>query len=251
MSKPPKVLISLLALLAVAAIGAVVWYVARDNPDEASIEGALAGRTTTTADATTGATDGDSESGGSASPIDGTWSVETGASFYFDSAEGTFAGFRVEEELVGIGATEAVGHTGDVSGTMTIEAGDVSDARFEVDLTTIRSDREKREDRIQDALETSQFPTATFEITEPIDLPDDAADGEEVSVTATGDLTIHGVTKSVEFPLDAKLSDGTVAVAGSLDVSFADYGVEVPSAPAVVSAEDHGPIELQLVLVKG
>lgn len=248
MSKPQKVLLSLIAFLAVVAVAAVVWYVARDNPDKASLEGALAGRTTTTA---AGKTDGGSTPEGPSSDIDGTWTVETGASFDFDSADGTFAGFRVEEELVGIGATEAVGRTGDVSGTMTIDAGDVSDARFEVDLTTIRSDREKREDRIQDALETSRFPTATFETTEPIDLPDNAADGEEVSVNATGDLTIHGVTKSVEFPLDAKLADGTVAVAGSLDISFADYGVEVPSAPAVVSAEDHGLIELQLILVKG
>ena len=28
--------------------------------------------------------------------------------------------------------------------------------------------------------------------------------GEEVSVTATGDLTLHGVTKSVQIPLKAR-----------------------------------------------
>ncbi len=44
-------------------------------------------------------------------------------------------------------------------------------------------------------METSVYPTATFTLTEPIDLgtlPDANAD---VTATATGELTLHGVTK--------------------------------------------------------
>ena len=63
---------------------------------------------------------------------------------------------------------------------------------------------------------------------------------------AVGDLTIHGTTRPVEIPLEAQLVDGVVVVVGSLDIVFADYGVSVPDAPIVVSAEDHGVIELQL-----
>ena len=72
-----------------------------------------------------------------------------------------------------------------------------------------------------------------------------------MSVTATGDLTIHGVTKSVEIPLEAQLVDGTVVLVGSTEVTFSDYGVEVPSAPVVVSVSDTGTLELQLLLTKG
>lgn len=67
-----------------------------------------------------------------------------------------------------------------------------------------------------------------------------------MSVEATRTLTIHGITKTVTMPLDAQLTGDTIVVVGSLDIVFADYGVEVPSAPIVVSAEDNGQLELQL-----
>jgi hypothetical protein len=37
-----------------------------------------------------------------------------------------------------------------------------------------------------------------------------------------------------------------VLLAGGIDLVFADYGVTVPSAPIVLSAEDHGILEVQL-----
>ena len=40
-------------------------------------------------------------------------------------------------------------------------------------------------------------------------------------------------------------------VVGSLDIVFADYGVSVPSAPIVVSAEDQGVVEFQLFFAQG
>ena len=58
------------------------------------------------------------------------------------------------------------------------------------------------------------------------------------------------MTRAVEFPLQAKLVDGTVVVVGSLDVTFSDYGVTVPSAPIVLSVDDHGVLELQLLLTR-
>jgi hypothetical protein len=39
-------------------------------------------------------------------------------------------------------------------------------------------------------------------------------------------------------------------VVGSLDITFADFGVEVPDAQIVLSVEDHGILELQLLLTK-
>ena len=66
-----------------------------------------------------------------------------------------------------------------------------------------------------------------------------------------GELTIHGVTQTVTIPLQAQRVDDTiVVVVGSLDTVFADYGVEVPTAPIVVSADDHGPLELQLFFTR-
>ena len=62
--------------------------------------------------------------------------------------------------------------------------------------------------------------------------------------------TCARVTQSVEFPLEAQLVEGTVVVVGSLDVTFSDFDVTVPSAPIVVSVDDEGVLELQLLFTK-
>ena len=85
-------------------------------------------------------------------------------------------GYRAEEILFGQSA-EGAGRTEDLTGTMTIGGTTVESAEFTADLTTLKSDSENRDGQVQDRiLETSQFPEATFALTEPIDLatvPDD------------------------------------------------------------------------------
>ena len=36
-----------------------------------------------------------------------------------------------------------------------------------------------------------------------------------------------------------------------MDLTFSDYGVAVPESQVVLSVEDHGILELQLLLVRG
>ncbi len=239
--------VAVVALLLVG--GGIFWFLRDDAPDEVNLDTAAQGVTTTTADESTTTTAG----GGTATPdgIDGTWSVDTSTgAFDYESATGTFVGFRISEELASIGSTEAVGRTNAVTGSMTISETTVTDASFTVDMTQITTNESRRDNRVQSALNTQQNPNATFTLTEPIELGADAASGAEVTATAKGDLTINGVTKAVEFPLQAKLVDGTVVVVGSLDVTFSDFGVEVPSAPVVLSVDDHGTLELQLLLTR-
>jgi polyisoprenoid-binding protein YceI len=183
--------------------------------------------------------------------IDGTWSVDTSiGEFSFEESTGTFVGFRVEEELSAIGSTTAVGRTPAVSGTIEIEGTTVTDVQIEADMTEITTNDTRRNSKVQGALDTDEFPTATFRTTEPIELGEAALAGEQVSVSASGDLTIHGVTTPVSIPLDAQLVNDTIVVVGSIDIAFGDYGVEVPSAPIVLSAADRGPLELQLFLTR-
>jgi polyisoprenoid-binding protein YceI len=247
MSSRNKALIGAAVVVLVAIGGGLFWFFHDDAPEKVNLDTAAKGvATTTTAAGGQGTTEAPT-----AGALDGTWKVDTTTgSFDFESATGTFVGFRIKENLAQIGSTTAVGRTGDVTGSMRIAGTQVTSAKFDVDLTTITTNQSRRDDRVQQALETDQFPTATFELTSPIELGADASSGEEVDVTAKGNLTIHGVTKAVEFPLQAKLVNGTVVVVGSLDVTFSDYGVEVPRAPVVLSVDDHGILELQLLLTK-
>lgn len=206
-----------------------------DEADESS--------TTTVATDTAGAAEGEG--------IDGTWTVDTSiGEFSYEDSTGTFVGFRIAEELQGIGSTEAVGRTPEVAGTLVADGTTITEVTIEADMGAITTNDSRRDDNVWRALDTDEFPTATFVLTEPIDLGDDALAGNVAAVDAAGDLTIHGETRSVTFPLEAQLVGDTVVVVGSLDIAFAEYGVEVPSAPVVISVDDHGPIELQLFFTR-
>jgi polyisoprenoid-binding protein YceI len=201
--------------------------------------------------AATAAAPGSSQDTTAGSTISGTWTVDPSVGS-FDDFSGTFVGYRVKETLASIGATEAVGRTPDVTGSMTVDGTTITAAEFTADLTGLRSDNDRRDGQLRrQALETEQFPTATFVLTAPVDLGSEPAEGATVEATARGDLTLHGVTKAVEIPLQARLQGGVVTVAGALPIAFADYAIAKPEAMIVLSVEDGGTLEVQLQLTKG
>jgi polyisoprenoid-binding protein YceI len=243
--------ILLIATVVVVGLGAagIWWFLRDDAPAAVNLETAVESVEDTAAAETTASTSDAATSTAPATGVEGTWTVDTETGeFDYESATGTFAGFRIQEELASIGSATAVGRTGDVSGSITIEGDTLTAAEFTVDLTTITTNESRRDDRVQGALETSQFPTATFVLTEPVPLG--ATTGEAVSVTAVGELTIHGVTQPATFALEAQLVGDTIVVVGSTEIVFSDFGVQTPSAPVVVSVEDHGIVEMQLLLVR-
>ncbi|HET6687478.1 MAG TPA: YceI family protein [Jiangellaceae bacterium] len=237
----------LVATLGVVLLGAggIWWFLRDDAPAEVSLDAA------TESVAGAGTTGDGANPTASGTGAEGTWTVDTATGdFDYESATGTFAGFRIEEELTGIGSTTAVGRTGDVTGSITIEGSTLTAAELQVELTTITTNDGRRDDRVQEALETGTYPTATFTLTEPIDLGDAATTGQTVSVVATGDLTIHGETRQVEIPIDAQLVDDTIVLVASTDIVFSDFGVDVPDSPIVLSVDDQGVLEVQLLLAR-
>ena len=74
--------------------------------------------------------------------IAGAWAVDTSVGeFSFEDSTGTFVGYRVNEELSGIGSTTAVGRTPEVSGTMTIDGTTLTAANIEADMTRVEDRR--------------------------------------------------------------------------------------------------------------
>jgi polyisoprenoid-binding protein YceI len=220
--------IALAAVVIVAAGGFGFWYfwVRDDAPPPA----ALPDRTQATSS---------TDSTAAASAADGTWTVVQG--------DGVFVGYRVEEQFAGDTLSKtAVGRTPTVEGTVTVDGTEVSEANFTADLTQLDSDQDRRDNYLQsNSLQTNEFPEATFTLTSPIDLGGPPAVGEAVTVTASGDLTLHGVTKAVQIELDARWNGDTIDVAGELPVLFADYDIDRPSVP-ILTTEDNGIMELVL-----
>ena len=182
-----------------------------------------------------------------AGAIPGTWTI--GA----DSV----VGYRVRERLANLSAdSDAVGRTNVITGTATIASSagalSVTAADFSVDMTTITSDKGMRDNRLRrDGIETDTFPTSTFTLTAPVAVPAAATTGVQVDVTLRGDLTLHGVTKTVDIPAKAQLSGNVIQIAGSLTFPFSDYGINAPNIAGFVSVEETGTLEFLVNLTKG
>jgi polyisoprenoid-binding protein YceI len=182
---------------------------------------------------------GTSDAAASTDTVDGTWTVASGE-----------AGYRVPEILQGQ-ETEGVGRTTAVTGSVTIAGTQATAASFEFDLTQLKSDSDRRDGQVQGRiLETAQFPKATFALTAPIDFGAVPAEGEQVSVKASGDLTLHGVTKAVTVDMQARLQGGQIQVLGSLPITFADWDIENPSVKPFVEVGETGNIEWVVSLAK-
>jgi polyisoprenoid-binding protein YceI len=211
-------------VLAVGGPFVYINYLQSDAPERLEV-----------ATATTSA--GTAATGGS---LDGTWAV----------ADGSQAGYRVEEVLLGQNV-EAVGRTSAVTGELTVSGTQVDNGSFTVDLTQVASDEDRRDDAFQGRImETATYPTATFELTEPIVLQELPADGETVTANAVGELTLHGTTRAVTVALTVQRSGDEIQASGSIPVTFADYGIANPSL-GPVTTEDHGEIEFLLAFTRG
>ena len=185
------------------------------------------GSTTTTA--------GAAEAPASTRVVAGTWKISTGS----------LAGYRIKETLFGQSNT-AVGRTSAITGSITITGTEVGAGQFTVDMTKVKSDESERDNQFQGRImDTASFPTSTFVLTQPIQLGAIPAAGTTITETATGKLTLHGTTKAVTFPVQARLNGTTISVSGSIPIVFADYGIDNPSGgPATTS--NNGILEFLL-----
>ncbi len=181
-----------------------------------------------------------------AADLAGSWTVASGV-----------AGYRVRETFLEQSAdSDAVGRTSGVRGTLAVTGSPgsltLASANLEVDLTGLSSDRARRDQALQGrGLEIGTFPTATFELGGPVALPASLG-STDVAVTLPGKLTLHGVTKDVEIAAQARVdADGTVVVAGTLPIAFADYKIVAPDVAGLISVQDHGSMEFRVVLARG
>jgi polyisoprenoid-binding protein YceI len=192
----------------------------------------------TTTTATGGAPTSSAAAPASSSPaVQGRWHI----------AAGSIAGYRIQETLFGQSKT-AVGRTSHITGSITVSGTSVTAGSFSVEITTVKSDQSLRDEQFQGRImDTSAHPTATFILTQPIQLGSIPAPGATITKTATGRLTLHGTTRSVTFQIQARRNGSTISVSGSIPIVFADYGIQNPSGGPATTA-NHGLLEFLLNL---
>ena len=230
--------------VAVLAAGAMWFFFIRgDAPPPATLEDAVAAVTGETATTEAGAAAQTTGGPVATDGLDGVWVVDQALSF---------VGYRIDEEVANIGATTAVGRTNVIDATLTFAGTSITAVSVDVDMTTLDSGRSRRDGALETrGLETNTFPTATFVLSEPIDLGSVPVDGETISATAVGDLTLHGATNPVTLSLEGSLVDGTMVVVGMIDVTLTDYDIEAPTGFSILTIADTGSLEVQLAFVRG
>lgn len=185
---------------------------------------------TSAADSNDSATDG----------LAGTWSVGSGSQ----------AGYRVHETLAGQ-STTAVGRTDDVTGSLTLSDTEITAAQITVQVATIASDNRQRDGQFTGRImQSSQYPTATFELSQPVSYDATLAAGADSTLNATGDLTLHGTTQQVTFPITVQRTDSGLAATGAIDIAYQDYGINNPSIGGFVSVGESGTIEFLIVVTR-
>ncbi|WP_432541916.1 YceI family protein [Kineococcus sp. SYSU DK002] len=218
----------LAALLVVAAFVGPRVYAALAADD------AAAPLTTTAATAATTPTAASDDA-----TLDGTWAI----------APGGTAGYRVEEVLNGQDVT-VTGRTDQVSGALTVTAGQLTAATVSVDLASVTTDSSQRDGQFRSSriMDVEQHPTADLALTEPVPLGGLDV-GSTLAVDLVGTLTLKGTTRDVTIPATVqRTAEDAVTVTGSLGLTWSDYGVQAPDL-GFVSVQDTGTVEFSVSAV--
>jgi polyisoprenoid-binding protein YceI len=256
MSRSRLLAIVAIAVVAVAVGGFIIYdqvlrgdsIAALSLPSAAPTTAASSATSAPTTESSAPAASSSTAAGFSDGAVAGTWTV----------AAGSQAGYRVREQLAQLPAeSDAVGRTDQVTGSITLETSGstttLTAGTLTVDTTSITSDESRRDNRLRsEGLETDTYPTATFTLTEPVEVPAAALAGTPSTLTLVGDLELHGVKKSVSIPAQAQLVDGTIQVAGSLTFPLSDFGITAPNIGGfIVSIAEEGTLEFLVSFTKG
>lgn len=237
-------------VLAALLVAFLAWFfLGSSADDEVSLDDALdrAGASATDSPTTE---DGTTSTALTAEQVEGEWTVEQN-----DAAEvndGSFVGYRVQEELNTVGSTTATGRTPGVTGSITIEGDALVAGTLTADMTSLVSDESRRDGALRTrGIEYGTFPTATFTVTESAAFDVDAlVAGESQTVSVTGELDLHGVVQTYTLDLEVQAVGTTVVVVGSLDILLSDHDIDKPVVGPVVSVADEGTLELQVFFAK-
>ena len=120
--------------------------------------------------------------------------------------------------------------------------------RMRVDLRTLKSDSPRRDNAIRRQwLESDKYPYADFVSTDALNLPESYAEGEQVTFTLVGDMTVRDVTKPVEWTVVGTLQGNTVMGEATTVIKMSDFGFAAPDIGGVLKAEDEAALTVKFV----
>lgn len=168
-------------------------------------------------------------------------------------AEGSEARYLVREQFAQRNVpNDAIGRTREVSGSILLDgrgAVVAEESVLRVDLSTLRSDEDDRDDYLRgESLESDQYPLAEFVLTDTPGLPWPLPVEGELGFQLQGDMTIHGTTSPLVWEVTAQLASDRIAGTARTSFEFARFHLVRPSRFFLLSVEDNIRLELDFVV---
>ncbi|OUR65912.1 hypothetical protein A9Q79_02735 [Methylophaga sp. 42_25_T18] len=139
-----------------------------------------------------------------------------------------------------LGYSWLTGRFNDFDGSFSYDQNKADNSQVKVVIQTasLDSNHAERDKHLKgkDFLDVSQYPTATFTSTQ-------YSANDENSGTITGEFSLHGVTKTISFPIE-KIGEGTdpwggyrAGFSGKTSLKMSDYGIDYNLGPASTHVE--------------
>lgn len=121
------------------------------------------------------------------------------------------------------------------SGTATVVGDDLHSVVVEVETASVEADDPKLAGHIKtaDFLDVEKFPKATFRSS---NITKKALPGATHEIT--GELTLHGVTQLITFPVTVNVAPAAVTASGQVTIDRQKFAVTYPGAPDDLIKDD-------------
>jgi polyisoprenoid-binding protein YceI len=185
-----------------------------------------------------------------AAKVTGTPVPSTGLQTFQIVPAQTTASYSVYENLIlqNNPNNDAIGTTHSVQGSFKIRTGTsplVASMNITVDLSTLQSDAQRRDDFIkQNSLQTDTYPNATFVSVSTQGLPSSYTGGQTVHFQLTGNLTMHGTTNKEVFDVQGKVVGNTITGTATSTIYMTDFGIQPPNLANIAIAQNKVVITL-------
>jgi polyisoprenoid-binding protein YceI len=133
-----------------------------------------------------------------------------------------------------VGSKVTLDHDGgfnDFDGNVMFVEGKPSAINFTIDLNSLWTDAEKLTGHLKspDFFDVATFPTATFTSTGITEA--EAGNPDDATHMISGNLDLHGVTKSVTFPATVMTTPDGITATSQFTINRHDWGISYPGKP--------------------
>ena len=177
----------------------------------------------------------------------GAQTTVAGAEFVIQT--GATARYLIREQLATLDfPNDAIGETGDVSGSIIFDAGGrivAPDSKIVVDLRGLKSDSDRRDGYVRSrSLETDTYPNAEFIISEAAGLSWPLPSQGEASFQLLGDMTVHGVTRPLTWDVAGSFDGDSFTGQARTNFTFEEFEIDVPRVRVVLSVDNDIRLEV-------